>query len=92
MRTERWATIPGVGVALLPKLVCPLCWPAYAAIASTLGARISGSCAVPVCDHLGISSHRSCSPERSCATAARILARAARLSEFYRHPGRQIRN
>lgn len=37
MRTERWATIPGVGVALLPKLVCPLCWPAYAAIASTLG-------------------------------------------------------
>lgn len=37
MRTERWATIPAVGVALLPKLVCPLCWPAYAAIASTLG-------------------------------------------------------
>lgn len=37
MRTDRWATIPSVGVALLPKLVCPLCWPAYAAIASTLG-------------------------------------------------------
>jgi hypothetical protein len=37
MRTDRWATIPGIGMALLPKLACPLCWPAYAAIASTLG-------------------------------------------------------
>jgi hypothetical protein len=37
MRTDRWATIPSIGVALLPKLACPLCWPAYAAIASTLG-------------------------------------------------------
>ena len=37
MRTERWATIPAVGVALLSKLVCPLCWPVYAVIASTLG-------------------------------------------------------
>lgn len=37
MRTDRWATIPSVGVALLPKLACPFCWPAYAAIASTLG-------------------------------------------------------
>ena len=30
-------TIPGVGVALLPKLACPLCWPAYAALLSSLG-------------------------------------------------------
>jgi len=37
MRSDRWATIPSVGVALLPKLACPACWPAYAAIASTLG-------------------------------------------------------
>jgi mercuric ion transport protein len=37
MRTDRWATIPSIGVALLPKLTCPMCWPAYAAIASTLG-------------------------------------------------------
>lgn len=21
--------LPGVGVSLLPKLACPLCWPAY---------------------------------------------------------------
>src|SRR5262245_11422434 len=28
---------PGVGVALLPKLVCPLCWPAYAGLLSSLG-------------------------------------------------------
>ena len=31
------AALPGLGVALLPKLACPLCWPAYAAILSTLG-------------------------------------------------------
>ena len=37
MRADRWATIPSIGVALLPKLTCPMCWPAYAAIASTLG-------------------------------------------------------
>ena len=29
--------IPGIGVALLPKLACPLCWPAYAALVSALG-------------------------------------------------------
>ena len=30
-------TIPGVGVSLLPKLACPVCWPAYAGIVSSLG-------------------------------------------------------
>jgi hypothetical protein len=30
-------TIPGIGVALLPKLACPLCWPLYAGIVSSLG-------------------------------------------------------
>lgn len=30
-------TGPGIGVALLPKLACPACAPAYAAIASSLG-------------------------------------------------------
>ena len=29
--------LPGVGVAMLPKLLCPLCWPAYATIVSSLG-------------------------------------------------------
>ncbi len=29
--------VPGVGVSLLPKLVCPACWPAYAGILSALG-------------------------------------------------------
>lgn len=37
----RWrhatALVPGVGVSLLPKLTCPLCWPAYAGILSALG-------------------------------------------------------
>lgn len=28
---------PGVGVALLPKLTCAACWPAYAALMSALG-------------------------------------------------------
>lgn len=31
------AVAPGVGVALLPKLACPACWPAYAALVSSLG-------------------------------------------------------
>lgn len=30
-------TIPGVGVSLLPKLACPLCWPAYAGLLSSIG-------------------------------------------------------
>jgi mercuric ion transport protein len=30
-------TIPGIGVALLPKLICPLCWPFYAGIVSSVG-------------------------------------------------------
>ncbi len=29
--------LPAVGTALLPKLVCPACWPAYAGILSALG-------------------------------------------------------
>jgi mercuric ion transport protein len=30
-------TIPGIGVAMLPKLVCPMCWPLYAGIVSSIG-------------------------------------------------------
>lgn len=29
--------MPGVGVSLLPKLICPLCWPAYAGLLATMG-------------------------------------------------------
>lgn len=29
--------LPGAGVSLLPKLMCPACWPAYAAVLSSLG-------------------------------------------------------
>lgn len=29
--------VPGVGISLLPKLICPACWPAYAGIVSALG-------------------------------------------------------
>src|SRR6266446_8658851 len=28
---------PGAGVSLLPKLMCPACWPAYAAALSSVG-------------------------------------------------------
>ena len=31
------AVAPGIGVALLPKLACPLCWPAYAGLLTTIG-------------------------------------------------------
>lgn len=30
-------TIPGLSVSLLPKLACPLCWPAYAGLLSSVG-------------------------------------------------------
>ena len=29
--------LPGIGVSLLPKLMCPMCWPAYAGVLSALG-------------------------------------------------------
>ena len=29
--------MPGIGVALLPKLFCPLCWPLYAGVVSSFG-------------------------------------------------------
>jgi len=31
------AMLPTVGVALLPKLTCPACWPTYAGLMSSLG-------------------------------------------------------
>lgn len=38
---SRWkstvAVLPGIGVALMPKVVCPLCWPAYAGVLSAAG-------------------------------------------------------
>jgi len=30
-------SLPGVGVSLLPKLMCPACWPAYAAMLTAVG-------------------------------------------------------
>ncbi len=31
------ATLPGVGLAFLPKIACPACWPAYAGVLTSLG-------------------------------------------------------
>lgn len=31
------AVLSGVAVTLLPKLTCPMCWPAYAGLLTTLG-------------------------------------------------------
>jgi hypothetical protein len=31
------ATLPGIGAAILPKVACPACWPAYAGFASAVG-------------------------------------------------------
>lgn len=31
------ASLPAIGVALLPKLTCPACWPAYAGVLSAMG-------------------------------------------------------
>ena len=29
--------LPGIGVSVLPKLMCPMCWPAYAGVVSAFG-------------------------------------------------------
>lgn len=31
------ATLPGIGIAFLPKVACPACWPAYAGVLTSLG-------------------------------------------------------
>lgn len=31
------ATLPGIGLAFLPKIACPACWPAYAGVLTTFG-------------------------------------------------------
>ncbi|HEV8646424.1 MAG TPA: MerC family mercury resistance protein [Burkholderiales bacterium] len=31
------ASLPAIGAALLPKLTCPICWPAYSALLSAIG-------------------------------------------------------
>jgi hypothetical protein len=31
------AILPAIGVAMLPKLACPACWPAYAGLLSSIG-------------------------------------------------------
>lgn len=36
-RNRLLTTVPVVGMALLPKLVCAACWPAYTAALGTLG-------------------------------------------------------
>lgn len=43
-------TIPSIGVSLLPKLACPLCWPAYAGLLGSLGLGflISGKYLLPL--------------------------------------------
>lgn len=40
---ETIATLPGVGVSMLPKAVCPICSPAYAALLSSVGLGFLGS-------------------------------------------------
>jgi|SRR5438445_2773549 len=34
---ETALAVPGVGVSMLPKVICPFCSPAYAAVVSSLG-------------------------------------------------------
>ncbi|MGH1348814.1 MAG: MerC family mercury resistance protein [Nannocystales bacterium] len=41
---SRWrstaAVLPGIGIALVPKVVCPLCWPAYAGVLGAAGLTV----------------------------------------------------
>lgn len=31
------AVLPGIGISVMPKLICPLCWPALAGLLSSVG-------------------------------------------------------
>ncbi len=52
--SNRWRqsilAVPSIGVSVLPKLACPACWPAYAALLSSigLGFLISVRCLLPL--------------------------------------------
>lgn len=43
-------TLPGIGASVLPKFICPVCWPAYAGLLSSigLGFLVSGSYLLPL--------------------------------------------
>src|SRR5216683_5788247 len=47
---ETTLAVPGVGVSMLPKVICPVCSPAYAAVLSSLGLgfRVSTTYLLPV--------------------------------------------
>jgi hypothetical protein len=34
---QSFLALPGISVSMLPKLICPLCWPAYAGLLSSVG-------------------------------------------------------
>ena len=36
-KSRLWAAAPAVTAALLPKAVCPACWPAYAGLLASMG-------------------------------------------------------
>lgn len=36
-RKQGLLALPGIAVAMLPKLACPVCWPAYAGLLSSIG-------------------------------------------------------
>ena len=36
-RKQALLALPGIGVAMLPKLACPVCWSAYAGLLSSIG-------------------------------------------------------
>jgi hypothetical protein len=42
--------LPGIGASLLPKVACPLCWPAYAGACLALWGSLS-CCPALTCFH-----------------------------------------
>ena len=84
MTWKRAATVlPSVGVSLLPKLACPLCWPAYAGLLTTLGLGfliseryLFGVTAVFLLASVGALAYR-CRERRGLIPAALGLAGAA---------------
>ena len=34
---QGFLALPGISISVLPKLICPVCWPAYAGLLSSVG-------------------------------------------------------
>ena len=85
-----WFSIPGIGVALLPKLFCPLCWPLYAGIVSSVGLGFLIGTTYLLGDHECFPHPDACSYRFSSERTSGISSAYFRCCRFSGGPDRQV--